>query len=835
MTTLDHDTAPLVEPGAFVTRPVTGTARLNLMVENLHCAGCIRKIEGALDAVPGVVSARFNMSTRRLVLDWREGAADPRALMRRLRDLGYPVAPFNPLELHDAAAREGRRLLTALAVAGFAAGNVMLLSVSVWAGLDGGMGAGTRGLFHWISALVALPAIAYAGQPFFRSALSALRSRTLNMDVPISLGVLLAAAMSLHQTILGGPHTYFDAALMLLFFLLIGRYLDHRVRTKARSVAEYLVTLAATAARVVTEDGSERLISVNEIELGMILALAAGDRVPAGGGVVAGRSELDTSLVTGETLPAATGPGEQVFTGTLNLTAPLRLRVTAVAEGTLLAAIVRLVEAAEQGRARYVRLADRAARLYAPLVHALAAATFLGWLLLAGAGWEASLTVAITVLIITCPCALGLTVPVVQVVAAGALQRRGLLVKSPDGLELLAEVDTVVFDKTATLTLGRPELVAGDYTGSELKLAAALARHSNHPLSRALVRARGTRGLPEVSKIAELPGSGLEGRLDGRRIGLGSRRWCGLDDAQTDGAPEIELWLAIEDAEPRRFAFADALRPDARATLESLRAQGLAVELLSGDRGAVVRAVAEELGIADWRAGCLPAEKVARLEALATPGPQGLDGRRWVERCAQPGRRFRLDLAGQRRRHQPDGRRLYISGHAPGPGRGRAQSGAARAPPGHAELRVGRALQHGRDTDRGRRPGHAADRRGRDAVFLDPGHPQRPAFEVGALSGDGLGNSRHPDPGGARPRPDRLGRLPLGAALGAVRRHGRRRPAHPHRRRGGERKRRGRERQSQTARPTAVGELAVHHITCVAVTVSPPFWRIRTVAVGGRL
>jgi len=620
MTTLAPSAAPLVEPGAFVTRPDAGTARLNLMVENLHCAGCIRKIEGTLGAIPGVVSARVNMSTRRLVVDWREGAVAPRALMRTVRDLGYPVAPFNPLELHDAAAREGRRLLTALAVAGFAAGNVMLLSVSVWAGLDGGMGAGTRGLFHWISALVALPAIAYAGQPFFRSALNALRSRALNMDVPISLGVLLAAALSLHQTMLGGPHTYFDAALMLLFFLLIGRYLDHRVRAKARSVAEHLITLSAIAARVVSEDGSERLIPAAELEPGMIVALSAGERVPADGVIVEGRSELDTSLVTGETLPVPTGPGERAFTGTLNLAAPLRLRVTAVAEGTLLAEIVRLVEAAEQGRARYVRLADRVARLYAPLVHALAAATFLGWLLLAGAGWEASLTVAIAVLIITCPCALGLAVPVVQVVAAGVLLRRGVLVKSPDGLERLAEVDTVVFDKTGTLTLGRPELAAGDRSERDLTLAAALARHSNHPLSRALSRAGGTGGLPEISEISELPGRGLEGRLNGRRIRLGSRRWCGPNDAQTDGAPEMELWLAVEGAEPRRFAFADALRPDARATVESLRAQGLAIELLSGDRDAVVRAVAEELGIADWRAGCLPAEKTARLEALAAQG-----------------------------------------------------------------------------------------------------------------------------------------------------------------------------------------------------------------------
>jgi len=295
--------------------------------------------------------------------------------------------------------------------------------------------------------------------------------------------------------------------------------------------------------------------------------------------------------------------------------------VTAAGDDTLLAEIVRLMEAAEQGRARYVRLADRVAKIYAPAVHILAAATFIGWLAIAGAGWEQALMAAIAVLIITCPCAIGLAVPVVQVVAAGALMQRGVLLKSADGLERLAQVDTVVFDKTGTLTTGHLSLTNGqEIPEKDLALAAALAAHSRHPVSRALVEAAGGFSLPEVKNINETPGQGLSGIVDGVPVRLGRRDWCGVENATDDDTPGTEIWLAQDGREPTRFALADALRPDAEKVIDAVRRLGLKIVLLSGDRLQAVEQSAKTLGIDDFEGEMLPDEKVARVRELTEAG-----------------------------------------------------------------------------------------------------------------------------------------------------------------------------------------------------------------------
>ncbi|MBC8339573.1 MAG: cadmium-translocating P-type ATPase [Alphaproteobacteria bacterium] len=620
--------APTPPPTATLTPYVIdlpdGVRRLHLMVENIHCAACIRRIESALSAMPGVVRARVNMSTRRLVCEWQEAETSAEAVIERVEALGFPSAPFDPGRMQTSATDEDRRLLRALAVAGFAAGNVMLLSVSVWAGHASGPGSGmgdaTRTLFHWVSALIALPAVAYAGQPFFRSAVSALRSGGLNMDVPISLAVLLAAAMSLYQTIQGGEHAYFDASVTLLFFLLVGRYLDHRARAKARSAAEQLLGLAAVTATVIEPDGAMRAVAVAQLQPGMAVAVAAGERIPVDGTVLQGISDIDTSLVTGESLPRLTETGTQVFAGTLNLSQPLRIRVTAAGDGTLLAEIVRLMEAAEQGRARYVRLADRIAKIYAPTVHILAGGTFLGWWLIAGAGWEAALMAAVAVLIITCPCAIGLAVPAVQVVASGRLMQRGGLLKSADGLERLASVDTVVLDKTGTLTTGKLSLTNRNAVPDEdLALAAAIAQNSTHPAARALSNAAKGLALAEMTDVNEVPGQGLCAVFEGGDIRLGRREWCGVTgDTQAEEkiATGTEIWLTGPGRTSRRFVLADTLRPDAVSAVRDLRRLGLEPILLSGDRLDVVANVAETLGIRDFEAEVLPAEKVARVRAL---------------------------------------------------------------------------------------------------------------------------------------------------------------------------------------------------------------------------
>jgi Cu2+-exporting ATPase len=436
------------------------------------------------------------------------------------------------------------------------------------------------------------------------------------MDVPISLAVVLAAAMSLFETIEGGRYVYFDSAVTLLFFLLIGRYLDCRARGKARSAAERLLALASAPVVVLKAGGERVFLPAEQVRPGMSVLVAAGERAAVDGRVQVGRSELDASLITGETLPEVVGVGGRVFAGTLNLGAPLTLEVTAVSENTLLAEIVRLMEHAEQRRARYVALADRVARLYAPAVHGLALATFLGWTFLVGVAWQVALLHAVAVLIITCPCALGLAVPVVQVIASGRLMRRGILLKSGTALERLAEVDTVVFDKTGTLTLGHPALQSVPDDREALELAASLAAASRHPLARALAGA--APGVPVAVGVQETPGCGLSQHTPAGEIRLGNRRWCAIEEDESATGPE--LWLTQPGRAPQRFTFADPLRDDAREVVAGLEARSLEVQLLSGDRETTAAEAAAALGIETWRAGCSPADKVVHLEGLASAG-----------------------------------------------------------------------------------------------------------------------------------------------------------------------------------------------------------------------
>ncbi|MYD99950.1 MAG: cadmium-translocating P-type ATPase [Alphaproteobacteria bacterium] len=611
--------APADDLSAFIERDGHGTASLNLLVNGVHCAQCIATIERAMRAEPGVVDARVNLTARRLRLAWRDGAADPGALVGSLDRLGYPAVPYSPAALSGAGRREEAGLLRALAVAGFAAGNVMLLSIAVWAGGPSGMAESTRTLMHWISALVALPAIAYAGLPFFRSAIGALAARRVNMDLPISVAVCITAAISLAELLAERPDVYFDAALMLLFFLLVGRYLDLRTRGAMRSTAENLAALAAEPATVLRPDGVRELVPARAVRPGSRVLVAAGERIPVDGDILSGRTVIDRSLLTGEAVPEAAMPGDRVYAGTVNAGDPVTLSAIAAGDGTLLNEIVRLAEAAEQGRSAYMRLADRAARLYAPVVHGLALLAFAGWWGFGGLPFRDALLIGVAVLIITCPCALGLAVPAVQVVACNRLLRNGVLVKAGDALERLAAVDTVLLDKTGTLTFGRPEIVGRDALRDEdLLLAASLAGASRHPLCRSVLRAAGP--APVREDVREEVAMGLAAGSGENEVRLGNRAWCGAPGSGGGSPGGPELWLRRPGREPVRFRFADRLRPDAAAFVQWLKRQGFAVELFSGDRVPAVRSAAESLGIDAWKAGARPADKLARLDALKQAG-----------------------------------------------------------------------------------------------------------------------------------------------------------------------------------------------------------------------
>ncbi|ESQ91055.1 copper-exporting ATPase [Asticcacaulis sp. AC460] len=599
------------------TRDEDGRRSLYMQVDGMRCASCAWKIEQALAAHPGV-EARINFSTQRLRVTWPD-SVPPRAandFAEEIEALGFQVAPFDP-DNRAAAAKAGERdLLTCLAVAGFATAAMMLFADALWFSRD--LEGASRDLLHWLMALIAMPATIWCGRPFFRSAIGALRHGRTNMDVPISLAVILANALSLFETVRHGHYVYFDASVMLLFFLLIGRYLDLKARGKAREAAQGLLAMLEGTARVLRE-GRPAAVRIRDIRPGDILVVAAGEKIAADGVVLSGASEIDTRLVTGETLPRAAVVGDRLYAGMINQAAPLQIEVAAAADDSLLSEIVALMEKAEQSQSVYVRFADRVAALYAPVVHVLALATFIGWIAFGyftgPVAWEEALLKAMAVLIITCPCALGLAVPVVHVLASSQLYRQGILVKSGAGLETLAVVDTVVFDKTGTLTLGAPQwLNPHVLTGEDRRLAVAMAAQSRHPLSQA-VAAGGDEPLPVI--VTDHPGLGLEALYAGETVRLGKGTWLGVPDSVDRS---MELWFRRGAGPAVRLVFADVERRDAADTVAALKRRGLRVLMLSGDRPAVAQGLGIKLGIDEVRASLSPVDKVAAIEALQAGG-----------------------------------------------------------------------------------------------------------------------------------------------------------------------------------------------------------------------
>ena len=712
----------------YVKDAGAGLSHIDLAVEGVSCAGCMSKIERGLSAIPDVTLARVNLTDRRVALEWKQGTLDPARFIDRLAELGYKAYPFETAGAEAVEAEQSRFLLRCLGVAAFATMNVMMLSIPVWSGNVSDMIPEQRDFFHWLSALIALPAAAYAGQPFFRSAWNALSTRNVNMDVPISIGVILALGMSVVETINHAEHAYFDAAIMLLTFLLVGRYLDQSMRRRTRAVAGNLAALKAeTATKFVGPDEISE-VPVAAIDPGDIVLLRPGERCAVDGTVIEGRSEIDQSLITGETRHVAAEQGTAVYAGSLNMTGTLRVRVSAASEGTLLAEITRLLDNALQARSRYVRLADRASRLYAPVVHATALLTILGWVLF-GASWHDAIVTGVAVLIITCPCALGLAIPTVQTVASGAMFRAGVLLNSGDSIERLAEVDHIIFDKTGTLTLPDLEVVnAAGIPEDVFRLAGQLALASHHP-------------------VAAARGAGLEceGAAGGRRRGARA------GGARHSGRKRIAAWTAVvlrgraigqRQPGPRSGSLHRCFQRW-RKELRVLRPAGTAPGCAGGDIGAAASQHQGRDSLGRPRAGGARRGARARRQRLAGgrhacrqdrahrgtegPGDQGDDGRRRPERRAVAGGGACLDVADHRRASEPGDRRPGLPRQAAGPG-GRgdrffAQGAAADA----AEPLARDRLQFSGGPDCDQRRGDAADRRRGDVGLLHPGHAQRAA------------------------------------------------------------------------------------------------------------
>lgn len=589
-----------------------GLRQLDLSVPGVHCGLCIKTIEDALGKFDGVAYVRVNLTARRVTIRWKDGETPP-DVVDPLRRLGYEAHIFDMVQDKDPTFT---RLLIALGVAAFASSNVMLLSVAVWSGAD----AATRDMFHWISGLIALPTLIYSGRIFYVSAWNALRARRVNMDVPIALAISLAFGMSVYETMNHGQHAYFDASVSLLFFLLIGRTLDYLMRARARSAVRGLAQLSPRGAVVIGENNERNYLPVNEIRPGMLIILAAGERVPVDAKVEDGRSELDCAIASGESDAVPVGPGSDIRAGTMNLSAPLVIRATAEAKDSFLAEMVRLMDVAEGGRAFYRRLADRASELYVPMVHTIAFAAFVGWMIYTGGDWYRSIYIAICTLIITCPCALALAVPIVQVVAARRLFENGIMIKDGSAMERMAEIDTAVFDKTGTLTLGQPRLIDLDAINpNNLEIASELSLYSRHPLSRALALFSGAKPMTAFTRIEEIPGAGIEAELDGTIYRLGKREWtdCNANSALSDGP---ETCLSINGMLVETFRFEDQPREDAAAAIGTLKRNGLKLEIISGDKLPAVKKLAAYLGVDQYRGEVLPADKSQLVQGLAADG-----------------------------------------------------------------------------------------------------------------------------------------------------------------------------------------------------------------------
>ena len=618
----------------FAVPAAEGEREASLILEGVTCAACIWLNERQLAALPGVSAAQVNYATQRARVRW-----DPRrirfsAILEAVTRIGYRAYPYDPSRQDEILARERKDYLRRLGVTAVLGMQIMILSVALYAGDWWGMEPGVASFFRWLGLLLAAPVLAYGAQPFFRAAWRDLRRGKAGMDVPVALGMSIAFAAGAAATFRGDGEVYFDSVAMFTFFLLTARFLEMSARRKAAEATDALVRLQpAVAARLVVRDGqeTEETVAVADLAKEDRVWVRPGEAVPADGVIEEGRSSLDESLLTGESLPAPRGPGDRVIGGGVNVESPLLVRVEAVGSDTVLSSILDLLDRAQTHKTALASLADRVAARFVTALLLLALAVAGYWY------WEGSrdwLPITISLLVVTCPCALSLATPAALTAAMGRLARLGLVTTRGHALETLSRVTDVVFDKTGTLTRGRPELadyvsVSGLPRARALAVAAALERRSEHPLAKALVKAAEDLSLPEAREVENQPGQGLQGRVEGVLWRIGAWAFVSsLLDRAAFPQPAVDLereegtlvFMASEQGDGCAFLLADQLRPGAAETVRRLHAQGIRIHMLTGDREAAARRAADVLGIESRRWAMRPEDKLAAVRALEAQG-----------------------------------------------------------------------------------------------------------------------------------------------------------------------------------------------------------------------
>jgi Cu2+-exporting ATPase len=616
---------------SFVHSKPDGAREAALILEGITCAACIWLNEQYIRRLPGVLAVNINYTTHRARVVWDEQQTHLSEILQAISRIGYLAHPYDPGRHQEILEAARRKLLRQLGVAGVFGMQVMTLAGSLYFGEWWGLDQELRRFFYWVSLLLSVPVLLYSARPFFTGAWRDLKSRRAGMDVPIVLGIVGAFAASVWTTVTGQGVVYYDSVTMFVFLLLAGRYFEQMARTRAAQAGESLVQAAPAVATRLTAAGEES-VPVAELHAGDRVLVRPGEALPADGVVLEGRSSVDESLLTGESLPIAKGPGDALIGGAINREGPLVLRVERTGQDTVLSAILRLLDRALTEKPRLAVLADRVAGWFVGGVLAIAAAVAIYW-------WQRdpaqALSVTIAVLVVTCPCALGLATPTALTAATGFLTRLGLLATRGHALETLARATHFVFDKTGTLTLGRPRLLEARALGSGAReqciaIAAALERHSEHPLARALLEAADSRaGRSSASDVSNTPGAGLAGMVDGQRYVIGTPEFVQaqtgrrpqpgvLDALRAHGGPVV--LLASDREILAGFAFGDELRAAARHVVSELKRQGKEIWLLTGDHAAAARRVARQLDIAHVEHDLKPADKLERVRQLQARG-----------------------------------------------------------------------------------------------------------------------------------------------------------------------------------------------------------------------
>lgn len=609
-----------------------GEREVEILLEGIRCAACVWLVEGSLGQLPGVSEVQVALATGRMRLQWQPAELPLSEVLGRLAALGFAPQPVEGNVVLEAQARARRQALKRLFVAGIGMMQVMTFAAAVYIGLPAGMEDQFHEFFRIISMIVATPVVLYSAAPFFRRAWLDIRLRTVSMDVPVSIAIGGGWAASIWFTWLGHGEVYFDSITMFTFYLLLGRYLEMQARHRAGDVADALARLTPQSAMRLDADGQATVIGVAELEVGDRVRVLPGEHFPADGRIVAGRTHADESLLTGESVPQSRQAGDAVIGGSLNLGAAVDVSIERVGGDTLLSGIARMLHRAQAERPPMARAADRIARWFVGGTLLVACTVFWIWSQLDP---SRAFEITLAVLIVTCPCALSLAMPTALTTGTGRLARGGLLVTRQGSLERLARADTVILDKTGTLTQGRIRLRAVEVTGREpaaraLALALALESHSEHPLAGAFV-ADASALVPDGAPLESLvatevvnhPGQGLSGIIAGGEYRIGNRAFItgwplSLPDASAE--PGTEVLLADRSGLLAVFRVEDQLRPGAARAVTDLRAMGLEPWLASGDQPAAVAEVARRLGIDSWRGGQLPEDKLSLIRELQAAG-----------------------------------------------------------------------------------------------------------------------------------------------------------------------------------------------------------------------